>query len=665
MAYPTEPHILLTSRPQVDWLKRQLYSVKDFSFDCETFGPGEPWRTRKKDMPDKYKAQMAGYSLGWFNGTAHQAVYVPWRHTNGTNAKFADQLLEHVVTQIEARMWCHNYMYDGRIIRNELGCYVDRPWGCTLVLAAFIGEGVPYLKMEAGKAKWKFKKGLKDLVLHKYGYQMAHFKDVVKNNVTRLRELKKVAGQLDFGDVVAEIAKLAPVAQDSFEKLSPTDGYSYACDDALWCDIIRTDFTKRAEEMGSLGWFYDTEMPFIQVLREAEDHGLPVDKEYLEQFSNHLQAKASNLKKDLMDLLGVDPNRNKKAVEFFYGPRGYFQANANTMNKSGSLSMNKKAISHILSSTNDSDKAHQTVKKLKEYRAINTRIGHMIRPIIAQLAHTKSDYLRCSLNPAVTNTGRISAEGPNLTATPKTPELRAMFKAPVGYEFAEFDFSAFEMVIIGHYSQDPEIRRVVLDGVSMHDLTAKMLEIERQVAKVVNLSMLYGATPWGLASSLGLPAYFDDETGNRIPHPKAEEVYEGFKKAYAGLTKYTEMSILYARKHGGIRTLSGRFRRLMDINSDNSSRRGAAEREAANTPIQGTAADIMKRAMVRIHRQWKKSGLDARMILQVHDSLLIQYKEELRDQVREDVTRAMTECVKLRLPLSVSYKCGKTWADVK
>jgi DNA polymerase-1 len=274
--------------------------------------------------------------------------------------------------------------------------------------------------------------------------------------------------------------------------------------------------------------------------------------------------------------------------------------------------------------------------------------------------------IHTSFNQAATATGRLSSTNPNLQNIPIRTELgreiRAAFVAERGNVLLKADYSQIELRLLAHYSEDPLLVDAYRTGQDIHTLTAAkvfgvppmMIDAEhRRRAKAVNFGIVYGLSPFGLSQQLG------------IEQREAKKFIEAYFEKYSGVTKFIERTLEQARIEGKVRTLFGRIRPIPDIQSKNPNMRGFAERTAVNTPLQGTAADLIKVAMISIDRELEKKKLKSRMLLQVHDELVFEVPRDEVDTMRELVKRNMESAIELRVPLVVDVGVGTNWRDAK
>ena len=309
---------------------------------------------------------------------------------------------------------------------------------------------------------------------------------------------------------------------------------------------------------------------------------------------------------------------------------------------------------------------HEIVEQILAYRSVVKLVSTYLEGFEG-LVNPHTNRIHTSFNQMVTATGRLSSSDPNLQNIPvrseKGREIRALFKPHDGYDmFVSADYSQIELRILAHLSEDPALIQAFQNGEDIHRFTAaevlgKSLEevtpLERSHAKAINFGIIYGISDFGLSRDLG------------ITRAEAKEYIELYFSRYPQIKGYMDRMVQEAHETGSVRTMFGRVRPLPDINSRNFNRRSFAERTAMNTPIQGTAADIIKLAMNQVEQALEEQGLQSRILLQVHDELVLEVVESEQEQVETLLRNCMEQVVTLRVPLQVDVHSAQNWADVK
>jgi DNA polymerase-1 len=420
---------------------------------------------------------------------------------------------------------------------------------------------------------------------------------------------------------------------------------------------LKERLQKELEQVGLYALFEEIEMPLVFVLADMEYEGVSIDQQALKEISDELKEKAERVEKIIYEMAGREFNINspKQLGEILFDEMNVDSGNKKT--KTGQYSTSEQVLSKL-------GKEHPIVEHILDYRGLKKLLTTYAEALPAYV-NPATGKIHTHFNQSEAATGRLSSLNPNLQNIPiRTEEGRNIRKAFVtgNPEFCFFsaDYSQVELRLMAHLSQARELIDAFLNGEDVHAATASKIyhiplrevtpEMRRR-AKTANFGIIYGISAWGLAERLN------------ISRKEGKELIDGYFQLYPGVKEYMEQSVEKARKQGYVETIMGRRRYLKDINSRNAVVRGVAERNAINAPIQGSAADIIKKAMICIHRQIKERGLKSRMVLQVHDELNFTcHREEL-----EELSRLVVECmegvVTLSIPLSVSTGHGESWYE--
>ena len=431
----------------------------------------------------------------------------------------------------------------------------------------------------------------------------------------------------------------------------------YAAEDADVTLRLKHYFAPLLKQEGLESLFFEMEMPLIYVLAEMEATGVKLDTNALKQSSEVLSQQLNVLEESIYDLAGQSFNINstKQVGEILFDKLKLDEKAKKT--KTGGYSTSEEVLEKIRGK-------HPIVDKLLEYRGIKKLLSTYIDALPA-LIHPETGKIHTSFNQAVTATGRLSSTNPNLQNIPVRDELgREIRKAFIADNddciFFSADYSQIELRLMAHLSNDPHMVEAFCSGADIHAATAAKIygipveEVTsdmRRKAKTANFGIIYGISVFGLAERLS------------IPRAESKELIDGYFQTYPRIKEYMEESIRVAKEKGYVETLFKRKRFLPDINSHNAIVRGYAERNAINAPIQGSAADIIKLAMIRIHQRFEAEHLKSRMILQVHDELNFNvYKDEF-ERVKEIVLDCMEHVLSLRVPLIADCGEGKNWLE--
>lgn len=431
----------------------------------------------------------------------------------------------------------------------------------------------------------------------------------------------------------------------------------YAAEDADVTLKLKNYFAPYLEKKGLQSLFYDIEMPLIYVLAEMEFTGVTLDTAALKQSSEELTATLRNLEQEIYELAGMTFNINstRQVGEVLFDHLRIEEKAKKT--KTGSYSTSEEILEKMRSK-------HPIVGKLLEYRGLKKLLSTYI-DALPELINPETGKIHTSYNQAVTATGRLSSTNPNLQNIPVRDELGREIRKAFTAEnedclFFSADYSQIELRIMAHLSQDAHMIEAFQSGTDIHSATAAKIygipveEVTsdmRRKAKTANFGIIYGISVFGLAERLN------------IPRSEAKELIEGYFKTYPDIRTYMDKSIGIAKEKGYVETIYKRKRFLPDINSHNAIVRGYAERNAINAPIQGSAADIIKVAMIRIFDRFENEGLKSKMILQVHDELNFNvYKSEL-EKVKQIVLEEMEGAIQLQVPLIADYGEGANWLE--
>lgn len=431
----------------------------------------------------------------------------------------------------------------------------------------------------------------------------------------------------------------------------------YAAEDADVTLRLKHYFAPLLKQEDVETLFFEMEMPLIYVLAEMEATGVKLDTEALKQSSEVLSQQLIALEQSIYELAGQTFNINstKQVGEILFDKLKLDEKAKKT--KTGGYSTSEEVLEKIRGK-------HPIVGKLLEYRGIKKLLSTYIDALPA-LIHPETGKIHTSFNQAVTATGRLSSTNPNLQNIPVRDELgREIRKAFIADDddciFFSADYSQIELRLMAHLSNDPHMVEAFCSGADIHAATAAKIygipveEVTsdmRRKAKTANFGIIYGISVFGLAERLG------------IPRAESKELIDGYFQTYPRVKEYMEESIRVAKEKGYVETLFKRKRFLPDINSHNAVVCGYAERNAINAPIQGSAADIIKLAMIHIHQQFEAEHLKSRMILQVHDELNFNVRKEEFDRVKEIVLDCMEHVLQLRVPLIADCGEGKNWLE--
>lgn len=419
---------------------------------------------------------------------------------------------------------------------------------------------------------------------------------------------------------------------------------------------LKNLLTQKLEEQNSLQLFRNIEMPLAEVLAKIQYEGMYIDKEELIAFGEELKAGIEGLTKEIYSLAGEEFNINSTQQ---LGNILFEKLNLTTSKKT------KKGYSTDVDALEKIKREHPIVEKILEYRSLMKLNSTYVEGMLPYI-NEKTKRIHSYFHQTVTATGRISSTEPNLQNIPTRIELgkrlRKVFKPKEGYVFIDADYSQIELRVLAHISQDEHMLEAFKNGEDIHKQAAsKVLGIpidevtkeQRSDAKAVNFGIVYGISDFGLAEQLG------------ISRKQAKQYIEQYLEKYSGIDKFMKQVVEQAKEKGYVETLFNRRRYIPELSSNNYMVRQFGARAAMNTPIQGTAADIMKLAMVNLGKAIEETNIDAKIILQVHDELILEVNEKDKEQAKQMLKECMENAVQLTVPLEVEVSEATNWYECK
>ncbi len=431
----------------------------------------------------------------------------------------------------------------------------------------------------------------------------------------------------------------------------------YAAEDADITLQLKQTFDRLIKEKGLEKLFHEVEIPLVRVLADMEFEGVKVDKNTLKQLSEELAEASLTLEQEIYEMAGVKFNiaSPKQLGEVLFNKLKLIDKPKKT--KTGQFATGEEILAGLASK-------HPIAAKILDYRELQKLKSTYVDALPALISE-KDGRIHTSYNQAVAATGRLSSTNPNLQNIPiRTEKGREIRKAFVpranDYLLMSADYSQIELRIMASFSGDESMIQAFKEGKDIHAITASKIykipleevtEDMRRKAKTANFGIIYGISAFGLAQRLG------------ISRTEAAKLIEAYFTEFPAVKVYMDRVINEARERGYVETILGRRRYLRDINSRNATMRGFAERNAINAPIQGSAADMIKVAMVNIHRWMHEKGLKSKMILQVHDELVFDVFEGEKDILEKNVPEFMKTAIELRVPMEVGLGFGKNWLE--
>jgi len=599
---PTVSHVVW-DRKSLESLIKRIRKAGRVALDTET-----------TDL-DPMRAALVGISLCCEPGSAY---YIPVGHRLEEDA--GRQLPQEVVREALGPVLAdkgviriaQNAKFDLRVLRRH--GFPAGPVHFDTMLASYV------LNPEG-------RHGLKSLALELLGMEMTEIEALIGKG--------KNATTMDL----VEIVRVAP----------------YACADADMTFRLADVLGERLRENGLTGLFEEIEMPLVEVLDAMESEGVTLDTSVLDSLSRSLGAKIDTIAADVFRIAGRSFNikSTQQVADVLFRDLGLKPKRKTATGLSTS--------SEVLEELRES---HPLPARILDYRHLEKILSTYVEAL-PRMVHPETGRIHTSYNQFIAATGRLSSSNPNLQNIPvRSVEGREIRRAFVpnhrGDVFLAADYSQIELRVLAHLSKDSELRRAFLENRDIHSQTAARIfgtpsdmvtEEMRSQAKVINFGILYGMGPHRLSRELS------------ISHAQAGAFIEEYFRAYPGVREWIDKTIEEARRTGYVSTLSGRRRMIANMNSSNHNLRSNAERMAVNTPVQGTAADMVKFAMIALHQEIESSGRRARMVLQVHDELVFSLPEEEVEEFEPVVRERMQEALPLDVPLRVDTKTGRTWAE--
>lgn len=444
--------------------------------------------------------------------------------------------------------------------------------------------------------------------------------------------------------------------QKNMRDLSPSSVYKYACEDADVTLKLKSILEKELKTNGVEELFWNIEMPLVPVLAYMERNGVRIDTNALKETSTHFTARMHQIEEEVHQLAGIEFNiaSPKQVGEVLFDRLKITEKAKKT--KTGQYVTSEEVLESLRGK-------HEIVGKILEHRGLKKLLGTYI-DALPLLINPQTGHIHTSFNQTVTATGRLSSSNPNLQNIPirneEGKEIRKAFIPDEGCEFFSADYSQIELRIMAHLSGDPHMIEAFQKELDIHAATAAKIYKEeisevtreqRSKAKTANFGIIYGISVFGLAERLN------------VDRKEAKELIDDYFANYPHVKEYMDQSIRIAKEQGYIETIFKRKRYLPDINSHNAVVRGYAERNAINAPIQGSAADIIKVAMIQIYQRFRTEGIKSKMILQVHDELNFSVLPEEKQKVQQIVIEEMERAYKMKVPLRADCGWGQNWLE--
>ncbi len=599
-----ENYNLVLSDKELDEIVEKIQSTGEVSIDLET------------TSQDPMQARIVGIAL---SPVSNEAYYIPLAHrltitdhSKQLDLEYVLERLKPLIENEEIKKIGQNLKYEF-IILERYGIKL-RGISCDTMIAAHL--------IDSSRMSYS----LDELAKLYLGHKTITYKDVTGTG----------RDKINFEEVELERAK------------------TYACEDADVAMILGKKLNSQLEELKLISVFREIELRFIEVLARIEMNGVRVDTTLLGDLSVEFEKSLEQVAKEIYGEIGFEFNLNSplQLREVLFDN---LHLPMKKLTKTGEASTDVEVL-------NELSKFHPVPQKVLEHRGL-AKLKSTYVDALPKLINPETGRIHTSFNQVGASTGRLSSSEPNLQNIPiKTVEgkrIREAFVPEEGLYILSADYSQIELRLLAHFSEDKSLLEAFSAGSDIHNRTASEIfgvsedlvsPDMRRLAKTINFGIIYGISPFGLAKQLG--------TSSSIAKSYIEEYF----KRYGSVKSYMEKSIEEAQKQGYAVTILGRRRPIPELKSRDRALRGFGQRTAINTPIQGSAADIIKIAMIRIHEKLK-TGLKSRMILQVHDELLFEIHESELDELSKVIREAMEGAWKLRVPLQVDIGVGKNWAE--
>ena len=590
---------LITSAEERKELLELLLAQSAVCFDTET-----------TDI-DALHADLVGFSFSYKEREAFYVAVPPeFEAAKAILHEFAPVFLDISIEKI-----AHNMKYDLKVL-HRYGIHLEGPLFDTMIAQYLINP--------------ESKQGMDFLATYYLNYQPISIETLIG---------KKGKNQGNMAD------------------LRPEEISDYACEDADITFQLKQILEPEIQKPHLYHLFYEMEMPLVTVLKDIEQEGIAIDTAALDQFSKELDVRITELDKEILSAAGETFNIDspKQLGEILF-------EKLKISAKAKKTKTGQYATSEDILQKHEHD--HPIIPMILEYRQLRKLKSTYVDPL-PTLCDKIDGRIHTNFMQTVTATGRLSSNNPNLQNIPvrtaKGREIRRAFVArSADFQLMAVDYSQIELRIIAALAEDQNMIEAFKNGHDIHAATAakvfhttisEVTREQRSAAKAVNFGIIYGQSAFGLAQNL------------QISRTEAKQIIDAYFEQYPSIRSYMDKVIAQAREHGYVETIMKRRRYLPDIHSANAVVRGFAERNAINAPIQGSAADIIKMAMVAVHEAMSKANLKSKMILQVHDELVFDVHHDEKEQLQKLVKEAMESAVQLTVPMEVEMKLAPNWLE--
>jgi DNA polymerase-1 len=617
---------LITKSSELDEWIRKIESLGVVAVDTET------------TSLNPLKADLVGISLSIKPGVA---CYIPLGHKRSKETENLD------------------FKTSDHVVDNKSKDFVQIPMTQAIKMLKPVLENPAILKI-GQNIKYDI------LVLSKYGINVRSIDDTMLlsyvleaglhgHGMDELAKLFLDRDTIKYKDIVG-----SGKSQITFDLVNLSQALEYAAEDADVTYQLHQTLKKQLTKDRMIGFYEAIERPLIQVLANMERSGVKVDVNQLKKLSAEFQVKLEKLEKEIFQLSGMEFNiaSPKQLSEVLFGKLGL---PGKKKRKTGAYSTEAEILEELASAGN------LIVEKILDWRQL-AKLKNTYTDSLIEQANKKTGRVHTSFLMSSTATGRLASSDPNLQNVPiRTSEgrkIRRAFVASKGYKLISLDYSQIELRILSHVANVKALQDAFISGADIHSQTASEIfgvslnDVDsemRRKAKTINFGIIYGISPFGLANQL------------RIDHKEATQYIDNYFKKYPEIKKYMEATKSDCRKHGFVKTIFGRKCFVVGINDKNPARRKFSERAAINAPIQGSAADIIKRAMIKINKDLAESNFKSKMLLQVHDELVFETPVNEVKEISKFLKNIMECCnrpaLELKIPLVVDIGYGDNWDE--
>ncbi len=597
-------HTVSTEGALADLVK-VIREKKRFAFDTET------------TSLDPRKARLVGIAISF---DSEKGYYIPVGHELTLESRSPQLELETVLRELTPILEDPSILKIGQNLKYDIR--VMRSQGVEL-------QGIEADTMVAAYALDSSGRHNLDFLAKKYlGYDMKTYEEVTGKGASQI----------------------------GFEQVSIEEATRYSAEDAWAAFLLWERLRSEVSRAGVEKLFREVDLPMVGVVAEMEESGIKVDVPFLQKLEREFEQDLRSIEKRILAFSknpGLNLNSPKQLAGFLFEELSLPPQSKTKTGYSTDASV-LEALAPL----------HEAPRLLLEFREISKLKGTYVQPL-QELRDPKDSRIRTSFHLTGTATGRLSSSDPNLqnipTRSARGQRIREAFVAEEGSKLISADYSQIELRILAHLSGDPVLCESFRSGEDVHRRTASgifkkdpsvVTDEERAFAKAINFGLMYGKTVFGLAEEL------------HIPRGEAKAMIESYFHRYAGVKAFLDSQVAAAHADGFVTTLLGRKRMLPEIRSSNAAVRANAERMAMNSPIQGTASDLIKVAMVRLHHELRERGFRAKILLQVHDELVLECPADEVDAVSGLLRETMEKAIELKVPLLVNVSTGARWSEL-